>query len=559
MKRNIQRIVSLLLGLCLSFSLAACGEKKDVSSQNTGANGATASTASNTSAGTSAGTAASEAAKTSGTVYPIKTDVTLTIWSSNNKLPGKYNDKNNLPFYEGLEKRTGVKLECITPVAGQEKDTFNLMVASRDLPDIVQYGWLDYPGGPQKAIDDKVILSLNDLIDQYAPNLKKVISSDKELGKMLKTDGGNYYVFPFIREDPFQQVYRGPFFRKDWLDELGLKVPETVDEWYTALKAFKEKKGATAPLTVNLEYLSQIFAQAYKVLDSFYYDDNGKLQYGPIQTQFKDYLTEMKKWYDEDLIDKDFSIRKQADLDTNILSGKSGATIGNASGQLGKYLDAMKGKDDKFDLVASYYPVLKGGETPFRGHSDPKFTGKGTTNAAITASCKNTEIAAKFLDYCYSDEGKMYINFGEEGVAHTMVNGYPTYSELITKNPEGLSFSQACQIYTSAFGFAFVQDKRYTEQLTPMPQQKEAINKWVKTDREKHDVPSYANPTGSEASDYATIITNVETFRNESMVKFIMGADSLDNFDKYADQIKKMGIEKALQIKQNALDKYNSK
>lgn len=556
MKRSAQRIVSLLLGLCLLISLAACGGEKDVSSQNTGSNGTAAGTASNTSVGAPAGTA-----NTAAAVYPMKTDVTLTIWSSNNNLPGEYNDKNNLPFYEGLQKRTGVKLKCITPVAGQEqaKAAFSLMVSSRDMPDIIQYGWLDYPGGAQKAIEDKVILSLNDIIDQYAPNLKKVISSDKELGKMLKTDAGNYYVFPFIREDPYQQVYRGPLFRKDWLDELGLKVPETVDEWYTALKAFKEKKGATAPLTVNLDYLNQILAQAYRVKVDFYYDDNGKLQYGPIQTQFKDYLTEMKKWYDEDLIDKDFSIRKQADLDANILSGKSGATIGNASGQLGKYLNAMKGKDDKFDLVGSYYPVLKAGETPFWGHSDPKYTGSGTVNAAITTSCKNVEIAARFLDYCYSDEGKFYVNFGEEGVAHTLVNGYPTYTEVITKNPEGLSFSQACQIYTSAFGFAFVQDKRYTEQLSPMPQQKDAIKKWVKTDREKHDVPSYASPAASEVNEYATIMTNVQTFRDESMVKFIMGVESLDNFDKFTSEIKKAGIERALQIKQNALDKYNSR
>lgn len=99
-----------------------------------------------------------------------------------------------------------------------------------------------YPGGPEKAITDKVILPLNDLIDKSAPNLKKLLQQDKELDKMIKTDNGTYYAFPMIRPDN-GLVFRGPMIRKDWLDELNLQVPTTIDEWYTVLKAFKEKKG----------------------------------------------------------------------------------------------------------------------------------------------------------------------------------------------------------------------------------------------------------------------------------------------------------------------------
>ena len=45
-------------------------------------------------------------------------------------------------------------------------------------------------------------------------------------------------------------MFSGPILRKDWLDELGLEVPETIDEWENVLAQFKEKKGATAPLTI---------------------------------------------------------------------------------------------------------------------------------------------------------------------------------------------------------------------------------------------------------------------------------------------------------------------
>ena len=53
--------------------------------------------------------------------------------------------------------------------------------------------------------------------------------------------------------------------RKDWLDDLGLEVPETIDEWYTALKAFKEEKGATAPLTLNTYAFRVVSETQYKV------------------------------------------------------------------------------------------------------------------------------------------------------------------------------------------------------------------------------------------------------------------------------------------------------
>lgn len=545
MKRNAKKFISLLLGLCLLFSLAACTEKQETAAQNTG----TVTAAQNTGTVTTAQTATFS--------YPMKTDVTLRIWSANSSLPGKYNDKNNLPFYQGLQKRTGVKIECITPAAGQEAANFNLMVASHDFPDIIHFGWSGYNGGPQKALDDTVIISLNDVIDKYAPNLKKIISSDKDLEKSLKTDSGKFYAFPFIREDAFQQVYRGPIFRKDWLDDLGLKLPVTIDDWYTVLKAFKEKKGATAPLDMSLDYLGQALTQAYKILDTWYYDDSGKLQYGPVQNQYKDYIAMLKKWYSEGLLDKDFSILNQATIDANMLSGKSGATIGNASGGIGKYLDAMNGKDSKYDLAGAMYPVLKAGDTAFWGHFDPKYSSGGNCNAAISTSCKNIEVAARFLDYAYSDEGKLYVNFGDEGISYKMVNGYPTYTDLITKNPEGLPFNQACQIYTGAYGYSAIQDKRFTEQLLSKPQQKEAIQNWMKNDREKHNVFSFAAPTGDEAKEFAKIMNDVTTYKNESVVKFIMGNDSIDNFDKYVEQIKKMGIDKAQQIKQNALDKYN--
>lgn len=181
---------------------------------------------------------------TEATTYPIQTDKTLTYWGEiNGNLIGVKNSHSEIPFFQKWQEKTGVPLKFTAPPTGQVRESFNVMLASGDLPDMLEYNFIgDFPGGPEKAINDGYILKLNDLIDQYAPNLKKYLQDNPDIDKMVKTDSGSYYVFPFIRGDEYLRVFQGPIIRKDWLDELGLPVPETIDEWTTTLRAFKEKK-----------------------------------------------------------------------------------------------------------------------------------------------------------------------------------------------------------------------------------------------------------------------------------------------------------------------------
>ncbi|HET6487389.1 MAG TPA: ABC transporter substrate-binding protein, partial [Spirochaetia bacterium] len=209
----------------------------------------------------------------------------------------------DIPMYKELEKRTNVHIVFSHPPAGQEQDQFNLMIASRDLPDIIEWSWISYPGGPEKAISDKIVIPLNDLIKKNAPNLTKLIGLDKERDKLFKTDNGTYYAYPFIKsplENGFTLVWHGPQFRKEWLDELKLPVPTTMDEWESTLMAFKTKKNADAPLSFNWLNLpiSNSFVSAYGVgID--YYQENGKIKFGPIEPGFKDFLTTFNRWYNE--------------------------------------------------------------------------------------------------------------------------------------------------------------------------------------------------------------------------------------------------------------------
>lgn len=95
--------------------------------------------------------------------YPVQTNETLTYWRS---LP--VNISTSVDNYgateiaKELEKRTGIKINYLHPAAGQENEALNLMISSNELPDIILSHWGQYPGGPTRAIDEEVLLPLEE-------------------------------------------------------------------------------------------------------------------------------------------------------------------------------------------------------------------------------------------------------------------------------------------------------------------------------------------------------------------------------------------------------------
>lgn len=93
------------------------------------------------------------------------------------------------------EKRTGIAIRHLGGVPMQD-NKFKYLLASGNMPDIFMNNWLQFPGGPEKAIEQGYILPLNDVIDRYAPNFKRMLEENPEIDKMVKTDSGIYYAFP---------------------------------------------------------------------------------------------------------------------------------------------------------------------------------------------------------------------------------------------------------------------------------------------------------------------------------------------------------------------------
>lgn len=543
MKKETGTIVSLLL--VSSMLLSACG-------------GNAPETAPSSKPGDGA-SAAPQSPDKKEVGYPAS----LTYWATlNANVSATLKSYGEVAAYKELEKKTGTKVEFQHPTAGQEKDQLNLMLASGKLPDVIEYSWATVNKGADALIKDKSIIRLNELIEQHAPNLTKLLKEHPEYRKMITTDEGNIYAFPFIRGDDYLLTYGGITLRTDWLEKLNLPMPQTIDDYYNVYKAFKtgdpngNGKPDEIPLLVNFNSGSNgyYFLYAWGISDGFY-QENGKIKFGAIEPSFKEFVTVMNKWFKEGLIDKDYAATDPKLQDSKVTNSQLGSVPVLVGSGVGRYMDLMREKDPKFKLTGSPYPVLKAGDKPELGQKEAPFSGIG---AAITASAKNPEAIVKWLDYKYGQEGHMLFNFGIEGESYAMADGYPKYTDKILKNPDKLPIAQAMGQYILAMGNGpFVQDRRYMEQYAGLPEQQNAIKTWMNAKNEKW-LPVLTQ-TAEESTKFNSIMNDVNTYFNETINKFVMGIEPLDNFDKFVGTLKSMGIEEAIKLRQAALDRYNKR
>ncbi|WP_336772519.1 ABC transporter substrate-binding protein [Paenibacillus sp. MMO-58] len=546
MNKTLKWSGSILTVSALAVSLAACSS---------GNNGGKGNAEQQTSGTESSGSKETQPPKLSQ----------LSYWVANHAAAAaQMKTYAEMGMYKEREKESGVKVEFQHPPLdpAQAKEQFNLMIVSSKLPDVIEYNWNDYLGGPEKAIQDNKIIKLNELIDQYAPNLKKLLNEHPDWKKQITTDNGSIYAFPFLRGDDKVRVFFGPAIRQDWLDKLGLGKPETIDDWYNVLKAFKEKdpngngQADEIPLYLDKDLLNvdAPFLGAWGINNSFY-QDNGTVKYGPIQPEFKSFLETMNKWYKEGLLDKDFAAPNAKLLDNKMTTNLLGATATYNGGGIGKYAGLMKDKDPNFKLVAAPYPVLNAGDTPIWGQKDFAFNGIG---AAITTSDKNPIETVKWLDYAYGEQGELLFNYGIEGESYTMENGRAVLKQDLLTPSNGISSQQAIAKYNRATWSApFVLSDNFQLQYLALPQQKDALEIWSKPTVERK-MP-LVTPTQDESSKFASIMTDINTYKDEMLLKFIMGVEPIDQFDNYVKKIKSMGIDDAVQIQQAALERFSKR
>ncbi|WP_339305226.1 ABC transporter substrate-binding protein [Paenibacillus sp. FSL R5-0519] len=493
---------------------------------------------------------------------------TIDYWRANDaKLTASLNNFGDMAAYKEKEKLTGIQVKFTHPPLGQQRDQFNLLISTKELPDVIYYNWADAVGGPEKMIKDGRIIRLNELIDSYAPNLKRIIESDPDVKKQIALDDGTIYMFPLLKLDALKlNATSGLIMRQDWLDKLNLKVPTNIDEWYTVLKAFKEQdpngngKPDELPFTGNwgpgnLTKLHD-FAAAFGVIGGFQLNGD-KVEFGPIQPGYRDFLETMAKWYKEGLIDPEIMTNDGKAFDYKVTSNLAGAYQGGVFSGMGKYFNLMRDTDPNFNLTGVPWPVSADGTSYATFNLENKVLSYGE---AITASADEDKLKyiVQWMDYNYSEEGSDLFNFGIENDSYVREGEGVKFTDTIIDNANGLTYDQALASYAlSIMDGPINQDSRYLDALLFDDGQRAANAEWMKASSAL-TLPPIRLST-EEVTTSTSIMSQVNTYLNETMTAIISGQKPITEFDKMTETIKSMDIERAIEVHQAAYDRYQSK
>ena len=499
-----------------------------------------------------------QAVEATGEAEPI----TLTYWIQlGEKASQVVNGNGEILAMQVLTENLGYNIEYLQPPIGQEQDQYNLMIASRDLPDMVF--------ADTSNITDNLALfmPITNKIGEYAPSYNSIIQ-DPDIMKALTMDDGEIYTFSHLRLDPTIRVWMGPQIRGDWLDQVDMQVPTTIEEWYAVLTAFKnaDLNGNGDP-NDELPFVSRDnggytffnFSSAWGLVTDSMFVKDGQIKYSPYEAAYKDFLTEMNKWFEEGLLDNDWPATDNDSYKAKISTNLAGAFFGSLVGVMGRFNELLQEDDPAHHLVGAPWVKSTIDGVAYNPRSDHA-TIVQPQAGAINAETELWKECMTFFDYHYSEEGHMLMNFGVEGVSYNMVDGYPTFSEEVTNNPDGLAFAEALAKYALSSNSLspYVQDPRQFAQFSlGTEDQKEANEYWARGDQSLL-IPN-TTKTVEETEEYSEIMSEVYTYVSEMSTKFIMGLEPLSGFDDYISTLKKMNVERVIEIEQAAYDRYNSK
>jgi putative aldouronate transport system substrate-binding protein len=477
--------------------------------------------------------------------------ITLTVFAAlDSNHYGVIDDFNENEFFQELERRTGVHLKFISPPLEKEQEVYNEMIASGEFADIYTHDGNVYPDGWDAAVDDDIYLDLTPYLNTYLKDYNKARLSNPILEKGTTTAAGRVVCIYVFYTEP-QPPWMGLQVRKDWLDDLGLEVPVTFDDWEKMLTLFKTEKNAYAPLSIGQHgfmSISHALSAGFNAMETLMNVD-GTVVYGPITDGWKEYLRLLNKWYRNGLIDPDFMINGAWQVDKQmVINGETGAW--NAMYTLISEYERA-GNGIKVIPVAS--PVVRKGDKLHIRRED-SFIGHPVT---ISKRCKYPDVAMQIINYLYTEEGALLSNYGIEN--DTFVydsSGKPVVTDKIRNNPK-YSMPQAQALYLmppSKFGGLY----DWTRELSAVPEKDlAAFDIWGTAD-DDYILPETLNFEGGEAIERASILSAVTTYMNDCTVRFIVGDMKIErDWDMYVQAIKEMGIDRAIEITQKALDLQN--
>lgn len=466
----------------------------------------------------------------------------------------------DLWMWQEYEKMSGVQVEWeeLSDI-GEKK---NVILTRKQLPDaFYQVDWSN--GELLKYGQQGLFIPLEDLIKEHAPNLQKLLDENEDIRKGLTSADGHIYATPYL--DPYPEGNRTIrlYINKKWLDNLGMEVPKTTAELEEALNAFvtqdpngngvNDEQGWYMPSGSLGWTFEQMMMGSFgignggrKALGNFIYvDDNDEIQLTITSDGYKEVLKYENRMYESGAINKQAFSGVDYDKWT---ADAAKDTVGAWNWAAPDYI----GESVKNDFVP--INVLAGPDGATASLTDSQVA--GASSLVITKDAKDPGAILKWVDYFYSEEGSVFGYLGKEGVTYNMEDGNMVYIDEILNYKDGIGLG-AFQYVDNVYGgyFPYIE---LSPEIRAAAGRQEAP---VYTDLTEETLPSVTLPdlpaTQEEANESSSIMADLGNYVGQMRVEFVTGTKDIDQeWDNYIAQLKKMGSDKYLQIKQEQYKRY---
>ena len=313
--KKMKSILALLLAFVMLLSMVACTPANPAQPTNP-SNPADPTDPSNPSDPADPTDPSNPRVDDNGITYPLDTDVQLRIYlQAGFSLPSGYTSWDDLPFLQGLEERWGVDIIWESaPVGADATAAYNLMLQDDDLPQII-WGQKATTDEVASLVDDGIAMDISAMLEEYAPDYWAFMHNTEDpfrVKDLALATTINYGLTHFIgpREDATPGTWAGLAIRKDWLDALGLEVPETLEEVDYVARKFHEVYGAvvTGPKTyfANCRFMAD-GTGSMATWQYAAYLDGDEVKLGNMGQDYYEYLQFMNSWYEDGILDQNFS------------------------------------------------------------------------------------------------------------------------------------------------------------------------------------------------------------------------------------------------------------
>jgi len=420
-------LISLAIVMVLSL-LAACSGNNN-SSNNSGNNNTVnngTSNSNNSGGSTNSGGDGGGAAADNPPPDPVKFTY-FNAGASRNDVETKDTMIGKI-YYE----KTGVNV-AIEHLVGDVAQKIGTFIASGEYPDIlVPDTEID------KVVDAGGFIPLNDLIEEHAPNIKKVYGPYFNL---MKHSDGNIYFLPF---DPLVGEYKGDFIIGQgafWiqhrvLKELGYPKLKTLDEYFGAIREYVNKHPDEDLIGfTSLTDDWQFFAFSNVPNHLMGYPNDGGVQINMETMEADDYTDneETRRWlktvndlYHEGLFDETSFVNNYDQYLARLTSGRVLGTFVYGW----QVFDAFRNiqASGNGDLEYMPLPIVMEANIKDQYIDPPSFV--NNRGIGITTSAKDPVRIIKFFDFLLEEENQIMNQWGIEGETYVVENG------RLTRTPE---------------------------------------------------------------------------------------------------------------------------